>query len=1266
MSAPTPFPPHPERGYDADAVERFPWPVVAGYDDVHRWMDAGQAVHAAWQLRDLWEALIKFLASLAVADHLASAPADDPRTSRLLADLLADRGLGVGTWVTLMERTLKSGPPPGARLPGLAPLLYTRDKPSLLAKMFAGDETAFVRWRNECFGHGVFRKDEGYYVAKAKHWLGRLHDAYDLCRDFFHGLALEAVGPNGEILTWGAHTPLPFYHAHQPPAAGDFAPVRVRSAGRELLMVSPLLVVQPCEVCGQWWAFSFDKYERRDKKGRPRHRSWFLDFINGNTTERKNLEPLRQWTERVTDADWQAAAGRAPDPDERREPDPERFRDFQHEFEPPAYIARQVADFVTGRDRGVIWLTGPGGVGKSWATLGLDHAGMLPALLPRAVDVLHVSMHGPRQPTASEVWAALEERARRGKQWQVPPRPDGPTPHARFAAWLAALMRANVRGELIVALDGLDDLPAESDVPDLWPPANELPAGCYLVLSSRPSVRAAADAGLARVRSAASHFREVPIGPNEPEHRAILRRYVERRLAQRRADDQPPLPAAWAEPLIGRAEGSFLYVFHYCRALHFGVYAELSSLPPPSAFYPGFFDHLRGRVGDKLFEDCYARTLALIAAAREPVGMAHLTAWGLERGRLIAVLDDLADLLRTSREPWDAEALYSLGHDAIRQFLSEDVGWQRQLAEADRSLAELAVKRFAKDWEGADPFDSVERYLLFHLLDHAQEPKLRERLLGDTDLAAACLEHGNALWLMRGFKEALLAYDMACCLRQDQVERQGRREVRGSLATAYLNRGNALSDLGRLEEALAEYGACVELREALVMHEGYRNMRKDLAMAYMNQGILFRDLGRLGESLAKYRACIELYEALVQREGRRELRKDLASAYSNRGVTFGELGRLDEALQDHTACIELYKALVQREGCRELRDKLASGHMNCGITYWELKRLGEALEAYESCIELYEALVQGEGRSELRNEFARAYMNRGIALLDLGRLEEALEAYEACIELYEVLVQGEGRSELRSELAAARMNRGHAHAEHGRLEEALADYAACIELYETLVRREGRREFRTGFARAWMNRGNALWHLGRLDEALRDDTACIELYEVLVQREGRRALSKEYAGAYSNRGLVFGSLGQLEQALADHLACVELFEALVWREGHSELRDGLATAFMNRSIAYRNLGRLEEALADNAACIELYEALVLREGRRELMGDLAWGYATKARLISMMGEPEEARRLAANAVRLLRTEGAHYGRADLRKALEIAEGVLSDSGGQTQ
>jgi hypothetical protein len=87
LSAEPMFPPRGQRDYAAEAVETFSWPVIAGYDDVHRWMDQDLAVHAAWQLRDVWEGLFKFLATVAVADHLAAAPAEDQRSKGLLNQL---------------------------------------------------------------------------------------------------------------------------------------------------------------------------------------------------------------------------------------------------------------------------------------------------------------------------------------------------------------------------------------------------------------------------------------------------------------------------------------------------------------------------------------------------------------------------------------------------------------------------------------------------------------------------------------------------------------------------------------------------------------------------------------------------------------------------------------------------------------------------------------------------------------------------------------------------------------------------------------------------------------------------------------------------------------------------------------------------------------------------------------------------------------------------------------------------------------------------
>jgi tetratricopeptide (TPR) repeat protein len=715
------------------------------------------------------------------------------------------------------------------------------------------------------------------------------------------------------------------------------------------------------------------------------------------------------------------------------------------------------------------------------------------------------------------------------------------------------------------------------------------------VLSSRPPVRAAADAGLRRVRAAASHFREIRIGPGEQEHRAVLRAYVEKRLAQRRPDDQPPLPAAWAEPLIDKAEGSFLYVFHYCRALHFGVYDDLSSLPPPSAFYPRFFDHLRSRVSDELFEKCYARTLALIAAAREPVGMTHLTEWGLERGRLIAVLNDLADLLRTRREPWDAETLYSLGHDAIRQFLSADPAWQDRIDAAHRFLAETAVQRFGHDWYAADPFDPAERYLLLHLLDHAKEQELRERLLADIVLPAAYLDQGNRLCEMREVEPSLLACEAVLEMREDQVVRQGRHELRNDLARAYMNRGIALADLGRLPEALADYGACIALREELVQREGRRELRHDLANAYMNRGNALGMAGRLEEALVDLGACIKLREQLVQREGRRELRNDLACAHINRGVCRQQLGRLGEALADLGACIGLFETMVRHEGRHELRNNLAATYANRGNALMSSGRLGEALADYGACIDLYEALVQREDRRELRNDLACAYMGRGNALRSSGRLEDAIADHGACIALREQLVQREDRRELRHDLANAYMNRGNALMGSGRLGEALVDYGACIDLYEALVQREDRRELRNNLAQAYMNRGNALSRSGQLTEGLADYGASIALREQLVRREDRCELAGDLGWGYAAKANLI-----LKLATARRLAAYWLRRC---ESSVTKLRGRAGPIFGKCLRSPKRFCRMRAGRNEDPAPLGERRGVVFPVGARSLLGD---------------------------------------------------------------
>ena len=135
----------------------------------------------------------------------------------------------------------------------------------------------------------------------------------------------------------------------------------------------------------------------------------------------------------------------------------------------------------------------------------------------------------------------------------------------------------------------------------------------------------------------------------------------------------------------------------------------------------------------------------------------------------------------------------------------------------------------------------------------------------------------------------------------------------------YNNRGNAYRAQGNIGEAITDYGRAIEIREQLVEKEGRRELRNDLAMCYNNRGNALAAQGNIGEAISDYGRAIEIYEQLVEKEARRELRNDLAGCYNNRGNAYSDQGKLSEAISDYGLAIEIYEQLVETEGRRELR-----------------------------------------------------------------------------------------------------------------------------------------------------------------------------------------------------------------------------------------------------------------------------------------------------------------------------------------------------------
>ncbi len=87
----------------------------------------------------------------------------------------------------------------------------------------------------------------------------------------------------------------------------------------------------------------------------------------------------------------------------------------------------------------------------------------------------------------------------------------------QFVAFFTELMRANRLDRLIVAIDALDELPdparESAAVTDLLPPAERLPEGCFVVLTSRPELRARIGE---RVAELGRRFRPLAVDPASP------------------------------------------------------------------------------------------------------------------------------------------------------------------------------------------------------------------------------------------------------------------------------------------------------------------------------------------------------------------------------------------------------------------------------------------------------------------------------------------------------------------------------------------------------------------------------------------------------------------------------------------------------------------------------------------------------------------------------------------------------------------------------
>ena len=1118
----------------------FPQPLAITYARLNEEMDKDRPVSAAWQLKDCLEAFIKFFACIASADFLQASPRYYPgrteeRVGNLVALLLKPQGLSLGDWHALLRDSLcEIIPIGGSELPVntelVLPELYVcfyqvgkirRGNPLMtdIHRKISGSVDTVISWRNRVFGHGVFRNAPEWYAEEVTQWLNVLHKFYYSVKSIIDNIQFFSIDNDGKECEWRGMKEMPpgFAHKHVPEDESLSMFIKARSRWLEL---SPFLTLQRCSICGQSTIFFFDRDRYESRKDI--HRTWFLEYWGGHHEDKRDLEKIRELASQVPPGYlWERTSY---DQDEVDTIVRTKEQSFERDYRRPNYLMDALSSGIERLKRGYLYVVGPSGIGKSWLIRGMELEWE-----NEGIPVLSYYIQPGILVDYRTFISELADHANQNFRWRTQ---EIQTKVAsirdlreQFAEFCGELMKANRLSRLVIAIDGLDELPepekGQPAITGLLPSGEKLPVGCFVVLTSRSQVRSAIGADIHRLslcKKDDGFFCQIHIDPKTQENRGMLLEYLKNKL-----------PEKWhqtelMEEIINKAHGIFLYVFHFACALDSGLFDDLQELPEAKQFYPAYLAKLCERVGEDFFNEYYLKTLLYLTAVKEPVSIDMLSEWGLKTDGLAFSLMDMHDFIRSEQSKARPEKLYQVAHQDFIRYVKSDDLLSEKLREVHRQIARTALKQHSGFWIGLDFDEPVERYHLLWIQNHLEAGQLEqdlESLLIDDEYMEMFMNMAYFQHDIAQYRYAIMCYERIERIFRQEAEkkRDNRQNVEHSLAIMLNEKGAALESLGQPYESLKCADESIGIYQRLV-EAGSLELENDLAMAIMNKGVALDSLGQFSNAVRCYDKAIVIRRKLVE-SGSLELEYDLAIAIVNKGVTLNSLNQNQEAIEHFAEGIGIYQRLME-SGRKGLEDNLADAITNKGVAFGSLNQIQEALECFDEAIRIYQKLAES-GRKELEDGLADTITNKGIAIRSLDRPQEAVKCYDEAIDIYQRLIR-DGRTELESSLAGTIMNKGVAFDSLDQPQEAIECYNRAIDIYQRIVE-GGRKELEDELAMAILNKGLVQEIHGQLQEAIGCYNEAIDIYQRLVE-SGRKELEADLADAIIHRDKVLESHSQ--------------------------------------------------------------------------------------------------------------------------------------------
>ncbi|GIF66726.1 hypothetical protein Ais01nite_47610 [Asanoa ishikariensis] len=243
----------------------------------------------------------------------------------------------------------------------------------------------------------------------------------------------------------------------------------------------------------------------------------------------------------------------------------------------------------------------------------------------------------------------------------------------------------------VVLVDALDEVFTLHDVHAnvLYLPPT-LPRGVFFVVTTRPRER---DELALRTETREFFYLDPRSSANQADVLAYIDGALDRDQLRTRLSAWGATPADFAETLLAKAEGNFMYLHHVLPAIEQGRFADfaLDDLPQGlEAYYDAHWRQMRAAGGGD-WAALWQPAIVFLAAAREPVTVSQIAAWtGLPPPQIQVAVRRWREFLDVERV--DGQRRYRIYHSSFHDFLGakDDV----DLRAVNSTIADRLLDRY--------------------------------------------------------------------------------------------------------------------------------------------------------------------------------------------------------------------------------------------------------------------------------------------------------------------------------------------------------------------------------------------------------------------------------------------------------------------------------------------------------------------------------------------------------------------------------------------